>query len=141
MQQSACCRPEVGMTDLERSKLKHRVKSNVFRAIETEKDQANTQLLALFLQSTFFQVLLLIFTFYSLVFDDFQALTCSKVTDSLFDGVSIFGMFIFLVELVLSSIYMNTYFNSYYFYLDAISMLSMLIDLNLMKDALNTSLS
>ena len=113
----------------------------MFRAIDTEKEPQNTHLFSMFLQSTFFQVLLLIFTFYSLVFDDFQAITCSKVTDRLFDGVSIFGMFIFLVELVLSSIYVSTYFNSYYFYLDTISMLSMLIDLNMIKDAMNTSLS
>lgn len=121
--------------------MKHRVKSNVFRAIDTEKEPQSKYFLSIFLQSTFFQVVLLLFTFYSLAFDDYQSLTCTKATDTMFDGVSLFGMAIFFLEIMLSSLYINLYFNSYYFYLDSISMLSMLIDLNMVKDAMNTSLS
>jgi len=86
-----------------------------------------------FLESRVFQLVLLISLFYALVFDDFATIVCGKSTNNMFDVVTLTVIFIFLVELLISSLYIKLYFGSYYFYLDLISMLSMIIDLNMLQ--------
>jgi len=90
-----------------------------------------------FLESRVFQLVLLISLFYALVFDDFATIVCGKNTDGWFDGVTLAVIAIFVIEILISCIFITGYTNSYYFYLDLISMFSMFVDLNMVKIALN----
>jgi hypothetical protein len=115
--------------------MRNRMRSNIFSSIDKSEQSA---LLAesrwlRFLESTYFQLLTLLLTFYALFFDDYQQLFCRVQTDSLFDAVSLAAMALFLAELCISSGALPGYFNSYDFYLDILSALSIIIDLNMIK--------
>jgi hypothetical protein len=115
--------------------MRNRMRSNIFSSIdkpELAAAPAESRGLRL-LESTYFQLLSLVMTFYTLFFDDFQQLFCRIQTDSLFDAVSLAALALFLAELGLASCALRGYVNSYYFYLDIISALSILIDLNAIK--------
>lgn len=124
-------------------KLKSRLESDVFSSIliQNEEPEYNKHILVKLMETTVFQLLLLVITFYSLFFDDYQQLICGKQLDSYFDVFSITIMSIFAIELVVSSLFIKGYFNSYFFYLDLISTLSIIVDLNMFKNVLNTSFS
>lgn len=122
-------------------KLKSRLESDVFSAIlmnREDEDEQNKHKLVKVLESNAFQLILLVITFYSLFFDDYQELLCGKQLDLVFDIFSFIIMSIFAFELVISSLFIKGYFNSYFFYLDLISTLSIIIDLNMIKNLLNT---
>ena len=111
------------------------MRSNIFSSIDKNElgaAKAESRWLT-FLESTNFQLLTLIMTFYTLFFDDYQQLFCRIATDSLFDGVSLAALALFVGELAIASCALPGYFNSYYFYLDIISALSIIIDLNSIK--------
>ena len=81
-------------------------------------------------------MMLLVMTVYSLFFDDYRRLACQKPTDFLFDIFCYVLLASFSLEIFLSSVLVKTYFNSYYFYLDIISTLSLIIDLSQIKFAI-----
>ena len=120
---------------MQRVKMRNRMRSNIFSSIDRPElavAPAESRGLRL-LESTHFQLLSLLMTFYALFFDDFQQLFCRTATDALFDAVSLVALALFLAELGLASCALPGYLNSYYFYLDIISALSILIDLNMVK--------
>lgn len=124
-------------------KLKSRLESDVFSSIllqEDESEESKHSLVRL-IDSTAFQLMLLVITFYSLFFDDYQQLLCGKQLDTYFDVFSIVIMSIFVIELLISSFFIRGYANSYFFYFNLISTLSIIIDLNLFKNVLSTSFS
>lgn len=90
------------------------------------------------MESRTFQMILLVSLFYALVFDDYSIIVCGVQLNNIFDGVTFFVMIVFLIELVISSFFMRDYLGSYYFYLDTVSMLSLITDLNLVQVILNT---
>ncbi len=115
--------------------MRNRMRSNIFSSIdkgELAALQAESRWTR-FLDSTYFQLLTLVMTFYTLFFDDFQQLFCRIATDALFDAVSLAALALFVAELGLASCALPGYCNSYYFYLDIISALSIIIDLNMIK--------
>lgn len=124
-------------------RLKSRLESDVFSSIlvDPEEEEENKHWTVRMIESTTFQLLLLIMTFYSLFFDDYQQLLCGKQLDYFFDGFSLTFMAIFAFEVLISSLFIRGYFNSYFFYLDLVSTLSIIIDLNLFKNILNNSSS
>lgn len=135
---------KVGSTyEAELERLQSRLENDVFSAIlvdqDDEDDEDQKHRLLRLLETNIAQLLLLVITFYSLFFDDYQALLCGKQLDVVFDAFSITFMCCFAIELVISSLFLKNYFNSYFFYLDLISTLSIIIDLNMFKEAINTS--
>ena len=84
-------------------------------------------------------MLLLILTFYALFFDDYMQLASSKQADGIYDIVSFTAMGIFILELVLTSIIIKGYFNSYFFYLDLISSASILLDTGPIRVLINNA--
>jgi hypothetical protein len=71
---------------------------------------------------------------YSLLSDDFRTAFFSKVVDFGFDGTSLTVLSIFGVEIILSSWVVDGYFNSFFFYLDIISTISIIFDVNFISD-------
>jgi hypothetical protein len=67
-------------------------------------------------------------TIYSLFFDDIRIISFSKDVDDLFFGITLVAMILFLVEIVCASICKEEYFNTFFFYLDAVSTVSMIPD-------------
>lgn len=106
-----------------------------------DDDDENKHKLVRILESSPCQLILLVITFYSLFFDDYQELLCGKQLDLVFDIFSITFMGIFAIELMISSLFIKGYFISYFFYLDFISTISIIIDLNMVKDEMNQSFS
>lgn len=104
-------------------------------------DELDKHKLVIMLESSYAQLLLLVITFYSLFFDDYQILLCGKQLDVVFDIFSITFMALFAIELIISSLFIKAYSNSYFFYLDLISTLSIIIDLNMFKNTLNNNLT
>jgi len=69
-----------------------------------------------------------IVTIYALYFDDIRILLFSKSNDDIFYGVTLLGMICFTLEIVLASYSKPDYINSFFFYLDIISTVSMIPD-------------
>ncbi len=70
-------------------------------------------------------------TVYSLVGDDIRTVGFNKNEDLGFDGINIGLMIIFGVEILLSSIALDNYFLSFFFFLDIISSASLILDVSM----------
>jgi hypothetical protein len=68
-------------------------------------------------------------TVYALFFDDIRIIAFSKQADLYFNALTLIALVSFLIELLLASIAIHGYVNSFFFWLDLISALSMLPDL------------
>ena len=69
-------------------------------------------------------------TFYALFADDVRILAMPKSADIVFDVLTIFAMTLYLIELVLATIAVEGYFLSFYFWVDLVSLVSMLTDIS-----------
>ena len=78
----------------------------------------------------------MVVTLYALFADDYRYLTTEKPRDTIYDVFIIICTVIFLVEIILSSIFKPHYANSYYFYLDIISTASLILDFTPVKTAI-----
>jgi len=67
-------------------------------------------------------------TIYALYFDDLRLLFFDKVNDDYFFGFTAFGIFCFTVDIFLSLYAKRSYWNSFFFWLDVFSTLSMIPD-------------
>jgi len=68
-------------------------------------------------------------TIYALIFDDIRIMSFSKETDEIFFGFTSAALVIFLGEMGLSCYAQPNYFNSFFFWLDLVSSLSMVPDI------------
>ena len=73
-------------------------------------------------------------TVYSLVGDDIRTVAFNKEEDLAFDGINIVLMIIFGVEIILSSIALDNYFLSFFFFLDIISSASLILDVSIFTE-------
>ena len=69
-------------------------------------------------------------TFYALFADDIRILLMPKEADIVFDILTIIAMLLYLTELVLGVMVVEGYFLSFYFWVDFVSLLSMLPDVS-----------
>ena len=76
-----------------------------------------------------------IITIYALFFDDIRIIAFDKSTDDTFYTITTSCMAAFTLEIFLSSLVVNGYLNSFFFYLDIISTLSMVTDIGWFWDA------
>lgn len=75
-------------------------------------------------------------TIYALFGDDIRLLAFGKQSDNVFYTMTAVAMFLFFVELVLNSIAKPDYFNSFYFWLDFVSTVSLITDIGWIWDSI-----
>lgn len=92
-----------------------------------------------FLDSKFFQIIVNVMTVYALFADDFRSAFLPKSVDNGFDSVTIFCMVIFTLEIILGVLTKEKYFNSFFFWLDIISTISLIFDLKWFQNAVLTN--
>jgi hypothetical protein len=78
------------------------------------------------LDSTFVTIFMTVITVYALFFDDFRVLYFPIHSDTFWFNLSFFGMMCFFIEIFLASIVKDDYFNTFFFWLDLISTISMI---------------
>lgn len=80
-----------------------------------------------------------IVTIYALLGDDIRLLATSKDTDNIFVALTSVSLVLFLIELLLASIGKEGYFNSFFFWLDLVSTISLVTDIPVIMDWLTGS--
>lgn len=73
-------------------------------------------------------------TIYALFGDDIRLAFFSKGADSTFYALTFASLILFLIEIILNSIAKEDYFNSFYFWLDLISTVSLITDIGWIWD-------
>lgn len=68
-------------------------------------------------------------TIYALFFDDIRIIAFDKSTDDTFYTITTCCICAFTLEIILASLVVNGYLNSFFFYLDIISTVSMVTDI------------
>ena len=81
-----------------------------------------------------YQVFITLLTLYSLFSDDLRTAFFTRKVDMGFDVLSLVVMVIFLVEIVLSTLVIEDYFLSFFFFLDIVSTVSIIFDVNFISD-------
>jgi class 3 adenylate cyclase len=87
------------------------------------------------------QITMTIFTVYILFADDIKVICTTKKADPPFSIVVIILMGIFFIELVISAIVVEDYFLGFYFWLDFVSLISMVLDIHWFYDWMINSIS
>ena len=72
-------------------------------------------------------ILMTLITIYSLFFDDIRRV--SMAFDDVFYGLSCAAMALFTLEIIISSYAKDQYFNSFFFWLDLVSTITMVTDI------------
>ena len=90
-----------------------------------------------FITHSITQMFFIFFTIYSLFADDYRILASSKSTDGIYDIFTIICFCLFLIEIIVYSMFKDEYIFRYAFWLDVVSTLSLLLDINLISDMLN----
>lgn len=84
-----------------------------------------------FLTSIGFQIFITILAIFSLFSDDIRTVAFDVRADLTFDVIHIILIVVFVVEIILSWIAIPEYRFSFFFFLDVISTLSILLDINM----------
>ena len=74
------------------------------------------------------QIVMAIITIYSLFFDDIRIICLPKSVDDAFFGLTLFSFIAYCIEVVLACVAIDGYFNSFFFWLDVVSTITMLPD-------------
>lgn len=69
-----------------------------------------------------------VITIYSLFFDDIRIIAFPKSSDNVFFSLTLISFTAFTAEILLSCLAIDGYFNSFFFWLDVISTVTMLPD-------------
>ena len=94
-----------------------------------------------FLDSIPVQLTMSIFTVYVLFADDIKCICTKKDADAPFSIIVIILMSIFFIELIISAISLEDYFLGFYFWLDFVSLISMLLDIHWFYDWMINTIS
>ena len=71
-----------------------------------------------------------IVTVYVLFVDDFRILVLPRKLDDIFMALNCISLVLFVIEIIISSISLNSYFLQFYFWLDLIATLSLISDIS-----------
>lgn len=77
-----------------------------------------------------YQIGITLLTLYSLFSDDLRTAAFSANYDLIFDGISLTIMCVYTVEIIVSAFVVDGYFLSFFFFLDILSTISMIFDVN-----------
>lgn len=95
--------------------------------------------MARILDNGYFNILVSLFTIYALFGDDLRILLTSKSADDVFNSILLICMCIFTTEIFLSVMVVKGYFNSFFFWLDVVSTVTLVLDLTWVSDAIAES--
>lgn len=84
-----------------------------------------------FLENWFVVGLMSVVTIYALFFDDLRIIFLPKEADFVTDIITMFAITLYLIELTLGCIAIEGYFFSFFFWVDLVSLLSMLPDVSI----------
>ena len=101
---------------------------NIFNLPETNKKQREIFYKKI-LDNFYFNALINILIIFALFADDFRIILFPKSVDDLFNSLTIFCMICFSFEIFLSIMIKPDYFNSFFFWLDTLSTITLLFDL------------
>ena len=76
-----------------------------------------------------------IITLYALLGEDIKLLSTTKESDPIFVTMTSISLVLFLIELLLQSIGKEEYLNSFFFWLDLVSTLSLVMDIPFILEA------
>jgi len=86
-----------------------------------------------------FQVFTALLTVYALTGDDFRLLGTDKPADAVFDAATVFCILVFALEILVSVLGREDYFGSFFFFLDLVATVTMVLDItavnNWLQDA------
>ena len=94
-----------------------------------------------FLENYIWIILMSVVTFYALFFDDLRILFLPMEADMTCDIITVACIFLYTVELILGSVAVEGYFFSFYFWVDAVSLISMLPDVTFIVNAIEGGFS
>ena len=81
-----------------------------------------------------YKALIILFTVYALLVDDIKQIVGLKNTDPIFDTFTILALINFIIEIVLSIYTKKGYLLSYYFFLDLLSTLTLVLELSFINE-------
>eukprot|EP00929_Paragymnodinium_shiwhaense_P112941 TRINITY_DN81206_c0_g1_i1.p1 TRINITY_DN81206_c0_g1~~TRINITY_DN81206_c0_g1_i1.p1 ORF type:complete len:1013 (-),score=211.78 TRINITY_DN81206_c0_g1_i1:57-3095(-) len=87
-------------------------------------------------ENTIFSVLTTLLTIYALAGDDVRLLATNKPSDIYFDCATAFCLFVFSVEIVCSCLGKVDYFLGFFFYLDTVSTVTLVLDITTVNEEL-----
>lgn len=89
-----------------------------------------------FVNNQYIQALMFLITVYALLGDDIRLLACDRDADVVFMWLNIVTLTLFVIELTLSSIGVKDYLGSFFFWLDLLSTLSIVTDIEPLWEAI-----
>jgi len=108
---------------------------DVFHIEEKEDELSVSKILLIrILDSKTFNIIIAICTFYALFAQDISLAFFNKSADLGFDIVSLVTIALFSIEIVFSSYAKKTYVGSFFFFLDIVSTVSIILDINFIVD-------
>jgi hypothetical protein len=87
-----------------------------------------------FIDSWQWGIFMAIITIYTLFFDDLRVLLLAKKFDDIFFFLTTISFILFFCEICVSCYVFRGYFNSFFFWLDLLSTISMLFDIGWIMD-------
>ena len=109
---------------------------NVFKVSEEMKKSRRMLRLERFLDSVLFQTIITTFIMYALFGTDFKFYFFSKSQDFVFDILTFWSLGIFSLEIILSMITKKDYLFSFFFWLDVMSTMTLILDLSWVNEAI-----
>jgi class 3 adenylate cyclase len=88
------------------------------------------------LDTAWFNIVVGIFTIYTLFGDDIRTVAFNRYADMVFDVLSLIAMAIFVLEICLNLCVKKDYFCSFFFWLDIISTISIILDVKFLSEDL-----
>ena len=87
-------------------------------------------------KNVYLEILFNILVIYALFADDVRTICLPKSTDTILDSITVVCICVFTIEIFVSLIIRKGYFNSFFFYLDIISTLTLFFDLTYVYEEL-----
>jgi class 3 adenylate cyclase len=84
-----------------------------------------------------FNLLTILLTVYALTGDDIRLLCSNQPQDAIFNGITILCIVVFLLEIVICTFGRDDYFLSFFFWLDCISTVTLLLDLTYVSELIH----
>ncbi len=110
--------------------------------LDKEKPESQTRKrVRLILESYYVQITMTVFTGYILFADDIKMISTDVYADDIFSAICLGIMCLFAIELLISSYAVDGYISGFYFWLDLVSLVSMLLDISWFYSALVSQIS
>merc|ERR1712113_949579 len=97
----------------------------------------HVKLSRLVVEANAFVIFTTLLTVYALIGSDLRLGKTNKTADDFFDVVTVVCILVFSVEIILSSLGKEDYFGSFFFYLDAISTVTLMLDISTLEAYIN----